>query len=58
LIEFLKDEIYTQHLRFSKQIKKVSELKDKILINFDDDTNDLVDYLMLQMEYFHIQELF
>tara|TARA_B100001093_G_scaffold450223_1_gene456886 strand:- start:108 stop:1241 length:1134 start_codon:yes stop_codon:yes gene_type:complete len=46
LIEFLKDEIYTQHLRFGKRIKKVSELKDKILINFDDNTNDLVDYLI------------
>ena len=46
LIEFLKDEIYTQHLRFGKQIKKVSELKDKILINFDDNTNDLVDYVI------------
>jgi len=46
LIEFLKDEIYTQHLRFGKRIKKVSEHKDKILINFDDNTNDLVDYLI------------
>jgi len=46
LIEFLKDEIYTQHLRFGKRIKKVSELKDKILINFDDNTNDLVDYVI------------
>ena len=46
LIEFLKDEIYTQHLRFGKKIKKVSELKDKILINFEDNTNDLVDYLI------------
>ena len=46
LIEFLKDEIYTQHLRFGKRIKKVSEIKDKILINFDDNTNDLVDYLI------------
>jgi len=46
LIEFLKDEIYTQHLRFGKQIKKVSELKNKILINFDDNTNDLVDYVI------------
>ena len=46
LIEFLKDEIYTQHLRFGKQIKKVSELKDKILIKFDDNTNDLVDYMI------------
>ena len=46
LIEFLKDEIYTHHLRFGKKIKKVSELKDKLLINFDDNTNDLVDYLI------------
>jgi salicylate hydroxylase len=46
LIEFLKDKIYTQHLRFGKKIKKVSELKDKILINFDDNTNDLVDYII------------
>jgi salicylate hydroxylase len=46
LIEFLKDNIYTQHLRFGKRIKKVSEIKNKILINFDDNTNDLVDYLI------------
>jgi len=43
LIEFLKEDIYTQHLRFGKKIKEVSELKDKILIKFDDNTNDLVD---------------
>ena len=47
LIEFLKDEIYTQHLRFGKRIKRISEIKDKILINFDDNTNDLVDYLIV-----------
>ena len=46
LINFLKDEIYTQHLRFGKRIKRVSEIKDKILINFDDNTNDLVDYVV------------
>ena len=40
LIEFLKDEIYTQHLRFGKQIKKVSEIKNKILIHFDDAPQD------------------
>ena len=34
LIEFLKEDIYTQHLRFGKKIKEVSELKDKILILF------------------------
>jgi len=45
LIEFLKEDIYTQHLRFGKKIKEVSELKDKILIKFDDNTNDLVDFI-------------
>ena len=47
LIEHLKEDIYTQHLRFGKKIKKVSELKEKILINFDDNTNDLVDYVIV-----------
>jgi salicylate hydroxylase len=47
LIEFLKDKIYTQHLRFGKKIKKVSDHKDKILVNFDDNTNDLIDYLIV-----------
>ena len=46
LIEFLKEEIYTQHLRFGKKIKEVSELKDKVLIKFDDNTNDLVDFVI------------
>jgi 2-polyprenyl-6-methoxyphenol hydroxylase-like FAD-dependent oxidoreductase len=41
----LKEDIYTQHLRFGKKIKEVSELKDKILIKFDDNTNDLVDFV-------------
>ena len=46
LIEFLKEDIYTQHLRFGKKIKEVSELKDKILIKFNDNTNDLVDFVI------------
>jgi salicylate hydroxylase len=46
LIEFLKDDIYTQHLRFGKRIKEVSEVKDKVLIKFDDNTNDLVDIII------------
>ena len=46
LIEFLKDEVYTQHLRFGKRIKEVSELKGKVLIKFDDNTNDLVDIVV------------
>ena len=46
LIEFLKEDIYTQHLRFGKKIKEVSELKEKILIKFNDNTNDLVDFVV------------
>jgi len=46
LIEFLKEDIYTQHLRFGKKMKEVSELKDKVLIKFDDNTNDLVDFVV------------
>ena len=46
LIEFLKDDVYTQHLRFGKKIKEVSELKDKVLLKFDDNTNDLVDLVV------------
>ena len=46
LIEFLKEDIYTQHLRFGKKIKEVAELKDKVLIKFDDNTNDLVDFVI------------
>ena len=46
LIEFLKDDIYTQHLRFGKKIKEVSEIKGKIFVKFDDNTNDLVDIVI------------
>ena len=46
LIEFLKDDIYTQHLRFGKRIKEVSELKGKVFIKFEDNTNDLVDVIV------------
>ena len=47
LVEHLKEDIYTQHLRFGKKIKEVSELKGKILLKFDDNTNDLVDYVIV-----------
>ena len=46
MIEFLKDNVYAQHLRFGKRIKEVSEIKEKILIKFDDNTNDLVDFVI------------
>ena len=40
LIEFLKDKLFTNNFRFGKVIKKVSKIKDKLLINFSDNTND------------------
>ena len=46
LIEFLKEDIYTNHIRFGKKIKEVSELKNKVLIKFADNTNDLVDFVI------------
>ena len=58
LIEFLKDEIYTQHLRFGKKIKEVSEIKGKVLIKFEDNTNDLVDLVVAADGIFSILDLF
>ena len=46
MIELLKSDIYNQHLRFGKRIKEVSEIKGKVLIKFDDNTNDLVDFVV------------
>ena len=46
LIEFLNKSVYTNNLYFNKEIKEVSEIKDKILIKFNDNTNDLVDYVV------------
>ena len=49
LIEFLKDEVYTQHLRFGKKIKEVSELiairtiiKSRSGLNIDDEKISLM----------------
>jgi len=47
LIEFLKNKLFTNNFRFGKQVKKISKIKDKLLINFSDNTNDLVDYLIV-----------
>ena len=54
----MKDNVYAQHLRFGKRIKEVSEIKDKILIKFDDNTNDLVDYVVGADGIFQTQDLF
>ena len=47
LIEFLKDKLFTNNFRFGKEVKKVSKIKDKFLINFSDNTNDLVDFIIV-----------
>jgi len=47
LIEFLKDKLFTNNFRFGKEVRKVSKMKDKLLINFIDDSNDLVDYIIV-----------
>ena len=58
LIEFLKEDIYTQHLRFGKKIKEVSEIKDKILVKFNDNTNDLVDFVIAADGIFSVTKSF
>ncbi len=47
LIEFLKDKLFTNNFRFGKEVKKVSKNKDKLLINFNDNTSDLVDFIFV-----------
>ena len=47
LIEFLKEELFSSNIRFGKEVRKVSKIKEKLLINFSDNTNDLVDFLIV-----------
>jgi len=47
LIEFLKDKLFTNNFRFGKEVRKVSKIKNKLLINFTDNTNDLVDFIIV-----------
>ena len=47
LIEFLKSSLFKNNIRFGKEVQKVSKIKEKLLINFKDNTNDLVDYLIV-----------
>jgi len=47
LIEFLKDKLFTNNFRFGKEVRKVSKIKDRLLINFADNTNDLVDFIIV-----------
>tara|TARA_Y100000590_G_scaffold297455_1_gene335208 strand:- start:1642 stop:2778 length:1137 start_codon:yes stop_codon:yes gene_type:complete len=47
LIEFLKNKLFENHMKFGKEVKKISRIKGKLLINFIDNTNDLVDFIIV-----------
>jgi len=47
LVEFLKKDLFASNIRFGKEVRKVSKIKEKLLINFDDNTNDLVDFIIV-----------
>ncbi len=47
LIEFLKDTLFANNIRFGREVKKVSKIKEKLLINFTNNTNDLVDFVIV-----------
>jgi len=47
LIEFLKNSLFEKNIKFGKEVKKVSKIKDRLLINFTDNTNDLVDFIIV-----------
>ena len=47
LIEFLKNKLFSNNMKFGKEVKKISKLKGKLLINFIDNTNDLVDFIIV-----------
>ena len=43
----MKEQLFTNNFRFGKEVSKVSKIKDKLLINFKDNTNDLVDFVIV-----------
>ena len=47
LVEFLKNNLFANSIKFGKEVKKVSKIKEKLLINFADNTNDLVDFIII-----------
>tara|TARA_B100000945_G_scaffold317527_1_gene320553 strand:- start:191 stop:1327 length:1137 start_codon:yes stop_codon:yes gene_type:complete len=47
LIEFLKSNLFTNNIIFGKELKNISKIKEKLLITFKDNTNDLVDFIIV-----------
>ena len=47
LVESLKADLFLNNIKFGKEVKKVSKVKDKLLINFRDNTNDLVNHIII-----------
>jgi len=47
LINFLKDNLFSNSIMFQKKIKEIQEMDEKIKINFIDGSSDKVDYLIV-----------
>ena len=47
LVEFLKTNLFVNNLSFGKEVKKISKIKEKLLINFKDNSNALVDFIFV-----------
>ena len=43
----MKNSLFEKNIKFGKEVKKVSKIKEKLLINFTDNTNDLVDFIIV-----------
>ena len=47
LIEFLKDKLFTNSIQFNKKVEKINYSNSKIKITFENNTNDIFDYLII-----------
>tara|TARA_B100000780_G_scaffold263141_1_gene216814 strand:+ start:44 stop:1177 length:1134 start_codon:yes stop_codon:yes gene_type:complete len=47
LIKFLRDELFSNSIKFGKKIKEVKQVDKKIFIKFEDDSFDEADYLVI-----------
>ena len=47
LIKFLKDKLLTNSIIFGKKIQEIKQMNEKLDIQFDDGSNDIVDYLIV-----------
>ena len=43
----MKNSLFASNIQFGKEVKKISKIKGKLLINFTDNTNNLVDFIIV-----------